>query len=58
MPSFFKLADMMLVSLKDEHIFSLTIPGKIQSYMASSKPILAMLNGAGSKVILEAIVVL
>jgi glycosyltransferase involved in cell wall biosynthesis len=54
MPSFFKLADMMLVSLKDEHIFSLTIPGKIQSYMASSKPILAMLNGAGSKVILEA----
>ena len=54
MPSFFKLADMMLVSLKDEYIFSLTVPGKIQSYMASGKPILAMLNGAGSKVVTEA----
>ena len=54
MPSFFKLADIMLVSLKDEYIFSLTVPGKVQSYMASSKPILAMLNGAGSKVVLEA----
>jgi len=54
MPSFFKLADMMLVSLKDEYIFSLTVPGKIQSYLASRKPILAMLNGAGSKVVLEA----
>lgn len=54
MPSFFKLADMMLVSLKDEYIFSLTVPSKIQSYMASGKPILAMLNGAGSKVVTEA----
>ena len=54
MPSFFKLADIMLVSLKDEYIFSLTVPGKVQSYMASSKPILAMLNGAGSKIVLEA----
>jgi len=54
MPSFFKLADVMLVSLKDEYIFSLTVPGKIQSYMASSKPVLTMLNGAGSEVVLEA----
>jgi glycosyltransferase involved in cell wall biosynthesis len=54
MPFFFELADVMLVSLKDEYIFSLTVPGKIQSYMASSKPILTMLNGAGSKVVLDA----
>lgn len=54
MPFFFKLADIMLVSLKDEYIFSLTVPGKIQSYMASSKPILTMLNGAGSDVVFEA----
>ena len=54
MPLFFKLADIMLVSLKDEYIFSLTVPGKIQSYMASSKPILTMLNGAGSEVVFEA----
>ena len=53
MPSFFKLADVMLVSLKNEYIFSLTVPGKVQSYMASSKPILTMLNGEGSRLIKE-----
>ena len=54
MPSFFNLADVMLVSLKDEYIFSLTVPGKVQSYMASRKPILTMLNGAGSDIVNEA----
>ena len=53
MPSFFKLADVMLVSLKNEYIFSLTVPGKVQSYMASSKPILTMLDGEGSSIIKE-----
>ena len=51
MPYFFSLADIMLVSLKDEEIFSLTIPSKIQSYMATGKPILSMLNGVGNKII-------
>ncbi|MGE5402695.1 MAG: glycosyltransferase family 4 protein, partial [Ignavibacteriales bacterium] len=32
MPEFFVHADLMLLSLKDEDIFSLTIPTKIQSY--------------------------
>jgi colanic acid biosynthesis glycosyl transferase WcaI len=51
MPSFFKHADVMLVSLKAEPVFSLTIPGKIQSYLAAGLPILAMLNGEGAEVI-------
>lgn len=51
MPYFFSLADIMLVSLKDEEIFSLTIPSKIQSYMATGKPILSMINGIGNKII-------
>lgn len=54
MPWFFKQADVMLVSLKDEFIFSLTIPSKVQAYMASGKPIVTMLNGEGSRVIEEA----
>jgi tetratricopeptide (TPR) repeat protein len=54
MPWFFKQADAMLVSLKDEFIFSLTIPSKVQAYMATGKPILTMLNGEGSKVVEEA----
>lgn len=51
MPSFFKHADALLVSLKDEPIFALTIPGKLQSYLAAGIPVLAMLNGEGAEVV-------
>ncbi len=54
MPSFYAAADALLVSLKDEKIFSMTIPGKVQSYLASGKAIVAMLNGEGARVIQEA----
>ncbi len=54
MPSLFDKADIMLVSLKDELIFNLTTPAKIQAYMASSKPIVAMMNGEGAALIKEA----
>lgn len=54
MPSLFIHADVLLVTLKDEDIFSLTIPSKIQCYMAFGKPIVSMLNGIGSKIIKEA----
>lgn len=51
MPKFFQKADAMLVSLKDEPTFALTIPAKIQAYMASKKIILGMLNGEGKELI-------
>ncbi|MFH1477924.1 MAG: glycosyltransferase family 4 protein [Verrucomicrobiota bacterium] len=54
MPSFFALADVMLVSLKREPIFALTIPAKIQSYLACGKAILASLDGEGARIIEEA----
>jgi glycosyltransferase involved in cell wall biosynthesis len=50
MPRFFALSDALLVSLKKEPIFSLTIPAKIQSYLACAKPIIAALDGEGAKV--------
>lgn len=53
MPIFFKKADVMLVSLKDEPIFSLTVPAKVQAYMASGKIILGVLNGEGNDLINE-----
>jgi glycosyltransferase involved in cell wall biosynthesis len=53
MPKFFKKADAMLVSLKDEPTFALTIPAKVQAYMASQKIILGMLNGEGKDLINE-----
>ncbi len=51
MPSFFSHADALLVSLKDEPIFSMTIPGKLQSYLAAGIPIVAMLNGEGAALV-------
>jgi colanic acid biosynthesis glycosyl transferase WcaI len=53
MPSFFRSADALLVSLKREPIFAMTIPGKVQSYLAAGIPILAMLDGEGARVIEE-----
>ena len=54
MPSLFRAADVMLISLKSERIFTYTAPAKIQAYMASSKPILAMISGEGANIITEA----
>ena len=54
MPTFFSFADVMIVSLKDEYIFSLTVPAKTQSYMASGKPIVSMLNGEGNRIVEQA----
>jgi glycosyltransferase involved in cell wall biosynthesis len=54
MPFFFSLADVMLVSLKHEPIFSITIPSKIQAYLACGKAILASLDGEGARIIREA----
>lgn len=53
MPYFFSYADALYVSLKRDYIFSLTIPSKVQSYLACGKPILASLDGEGAKVVME-----
>lgn len=54
MPSFYKHAGALLVTLKPEPIFSMTIPGKVQSYLAAGIPIVAMLDGEGARVIEQA----
>lgn len=54
MPALFQAADALLVSLRPDPIFSMTIPGKVQSYLAAGVPILAMLDGEGARVIAEA----
>jgi glycosyltransferase involved in cell wall biosynthesis len=53
MNDFFACADLMLVTLKKNYIFSLTIPGKIQSYLACGRPVIAALDGEGGRVINE-----
>ncbi|AMO73039.1 glycosyltransferase family 4 protein [Sphingorhabdus sp. M41] len=51
MPQFFARADAMLVSLKDNPIFALTVPSKVQCYMACGKPIIASIKGEGARVV-------
>jgi glycosyltransferase involved in cell wall biosynthesis len=53
MPKFFSLADVMLVTLKRDPIFALTIPSKIQSYLACGRPIIAALDGEGARIVEE-----
>jgi glycosyltransferase involved in cell wall biosynthesis len=54
MPSFYAHADALLVSLKRDPVFSMTIPGKVQSYLLAGIPLLGMLDGEGAAVIQEA----
>ncbi len=54
MPSFYAHADALLVSLKRDSVFSMTIPGKIQSYLMAGIPLLGMLDGEGAAVIRDA----
>lgn len=54
MPSFYAHADALIASLKPDPTFSMTIPGKVQSYLLSGKPILGMLDGEGAGAIAAA----
>lgn len=54
MPKYYSMADAMLLTLKDQKSFSLTLPGKVQSYMAAGKAIIAAANGETRRVIEEA----
>lgn len=51
MPRYFALADALLVQLKKAPIYGLTIPGKLQSYLACGRPIIAGLEGAGADIV-------
>lgn len=51
MPAFFACADVMLVTLRNEPIFALTVPSKLQAYMACGKPILGSLDGVGAEIV-------
>jgi colanic acid biosynthesis glycosyl transferase WcaI len=54
MPYVFGLADALLVTLRRDPIFAQTVPSKVQSYLASGRPILAALDGEGADIVREA----
>ena len=45
MPKYYSMADAMLVTLFKDELISYTLPGKVQSYMAAGKPIIAAADG-------------
>ncbi len=54
MPKYFSCVDGLIVSLRKCEIFSMTIPGKLQSYLACGRPIIGSLDGIGAKIITDA----
>ena len=52
-PTIVNKASALFISLKNDEIFSKTVPAKLQTYMALGKPIIGALNGEGAKIIIE-----
>lgn len=53
-PKYLATADAALLILKPDPVFEMTIPAKLQTYMACGIPILGCVSGEGKKVIEEA----
>jgi glycosyltransferase involved in cell wall biosynthesis len=53
MPAILSQASVLLVSLARSVIMSQTVPGKVQVYLATGRPIIAALDGEGARVINE-----
>ena len=51
MPALIARADASLLTLKKEPIFAITVPNRLQSYMACGKPILASIDGEAAGII-------
>ncbi len=54
MPAVFAAASALLVTLGDAPALALTIPSKLQAYLAAGRPVIASLNGEGARIIREA----
>lgn len=54
MPPILAQASALLVSLVRSPIMSLTIPSKVQAYLAAGRPIIAALDGEGARVVVDA----
>lgn len=52
MPQWFESSDVLIISLINAPIFSLTVPAKFQAYLASGKPIFCIMNGEVADLVL------
>lgn len=54
MPQFYSLSDACLLTLAADSEIGMTVPGKLQGYLAAGKIVIAAINGAAKEVIEEA----
>lgn len=54
MAYYFSKSDALLVTLKKDDLFSMTLPGRVQSFMVSQKPILGCIDGETATIISDA----
>ena len=54
MPKYYSEADALLVTLRSNKLIEYTLPGKVQTYMAAGRPILAAAGGETTRVVEEA----
>lgn len=54
MPSFYAASDAMIATFANNPVLGFTLPRKVQSYLASGKPILGTIVGEGRRVIEQA----
>jgi len=52
--SYLQVADTLLIHLKDEPLFRITIPQKTQAYLAAGKPIIIATEGEAADLIIQA----
>ena len=53
MTNFFSLANVLLVTLRDDPLFEITLPSKTQAYLASGKPIIIAKRGKDADLLFE-----
>ena len=53
MPRFYQESDAMLITLQPKELYSMTIPGKLQSYLAAGKAVIGAIDGEAQRVILD-----
>jgi colanic acid biosynthesis glycosyl transferase WcaI len=51
MPTYFALADVLLVTLARDPAYAATVPSRLQSYLACGRPVIAALEGEGATVV-------
>ena len=54
MPSFYRKANALLITLRGNNFVGNTMPGKLQTYMTCGKPIFGAINGAANETIMDA----